>query len=110
MHRLVLSGIALVVLAGNCIAADYDSGRPPYRNNYYDAGTFNNLADQIESEMRTGIEKAGYPSQVSQIVGQAQINFSRILMRRQDEIIRQNNEIIRQNDQILRLIRRPSKQ
>lgn len=95
MRRLFVIGIACVFLGSPCMAADDDAGK---------------LADQIESETKILIDKASSPSQVSQIMGQAQLRFSRILMRQHDDIIQQNDKIIRQNEQIIQLLRNIQKQ
>jgi len=102
MRKLLLIGIASVVLTGTCIAQEP----------VYDAGKLHDLADQIESETQKSLDKAGYPAEVSLIVWKSQLNFSRLLMRQHDEIIRQNNEMIRlnnkmvrQNDEIIRVLR-----
>jgi len=100
MRKLFVIGIALVVFVNTCIAAEP----------IYDAGKLNKLADQIESEAKMDIDKAGYPEQVVQIMGYAQMNFSRLLLRQHDELIRQNDKIIRQNNEILQLLRKASKQ
>jgi len=92
MRKLFVIGIALVVFVNTCIAAEP----------IYDAGKLNKLADQIESEAKMDIDKAGYPAEVSLIVWKSQLNFSRLLMRQHDEIIRQNNEMIRLNNKMVR--------
>jgi len=97
MRRLFLFGIAWFVLAGTCIAAE-----PVNRINNYDAGKLHDLADQIALETKISITKAFTPSEVNQIMGQAQMDFSRI-------IIKQNDEIIRQNDEIIQLLRKIAK-
>lgn len=90
MRRLFLAGIVWIVLTGTCPAAE-----PGSRINSYDPGKLHELADQIASEAGTSIKKAFTPSEVDQILEQAQMDFLRILIRQNDEIIRQNNEIIR---------------
>jgi len=81
MRKLLLIGIASFVLTtSTCIAEDSS----------YDAGKLHDQADQIELETQKSIDKAGYPAEMSRIVWKSQMNFSRLLMRQQDEIIRQN--------------------
>ncbi|OPY84377.1 MAG: hypothetical protein A4E72_02277 [Syntrophus sp. PtaU1.Bin208] len=87
--RLLLAGIVWVVLAGAGFAAE--PGRPV---NSCEAGKLPELADQVVSDTKDSIKKAHYPEEVSQIIGQAQMDFLRILIRQNDELIRQNNEIL----------------
>jgi len=89
MGRLFLAGIAWAVLAGAGIAAE-----PVRQINSYDPGKLTELADQIASETKDSIKKSHYPEEVYSVMGQAQMDFSRILIRQNDEIIRQNTEII----------------
>jgi len=93
MRKLLLIGIASFVLTtSTCIAEDSS----------YDAGQLHDQADQIELETQKSIDKAGYPAEMSRIVWKSQMNFSRLLMRQQDEIIRQNNELIQMNNKVIR--------
>ncbi len=95
--RLLLAGIVWVVLAGAGVAAE-----PVRQINSCEAGKLPELADLIASETKDSIKKAHYPEEVSQIIGQAQMDFLRIL-------IRQNNEILRQNSEILQHLRKENK-
>jgi len=89
MGKFILAGIAWVVLSGGAIAAE-----PVRQINSYDAARLPELADQIAAETKDGIKKAHYPEEVSHTIGRAQMDFLRILIRQNDELIRQNNEII----------------
>jgi hypothetical protein len=93
MGRLFLAWIVWVVFAGIGIAAD-----PLKQMNQYDAGKLSELADQVALETKNNLKRAHYPDEVSQAMGQAQMDFLRILIRQNEEIIRQNGE----NLQLLR--------
>ncbi|OPY88533.1 MAG: hypothetical protein A4E72_01312 [Syntrophus sp. PtaU1.Bin208] len=95
-----------MVLAGTCMAAEP----------FYDAEKLRDQADQIELEAKEGFNKASSVPEVTQIMGNAQLKFSRILMsqnnrilQQQDKIMSQNNKILQQNDEILRLLHKDSK-
>jgi len=101
MRRLFLVGIAGIVLtSATCIAAEPN----------YDAGTFYDQADRIELNARKSINKAVAPDDVYQIIGKAQMEYSQILIRQNNEMIRQNSELIHQNNEIIRLLRKIPKQ
>jgi len=89
MRRVFLIGIAWIVLAGNGFATESIN-----QIDNYDPGNLHDLANRVALETKKGIDNAHYPSETSQIMGQAQMDFSRILIRQNDEIIRQNSEII----------------
>jgi len=95
MHRLLLIGITWAVLISTCIAAEYD----------YDTGMANDQADQIESDTRQRLKDSKWPDQTNIIIGRAQMEYSRALIRQNNEIIQQNKEIIQQNKEVIRLLR-----
>jgi len=64
------------------------SAEPVNQIDNYDSGKLHDLADRVALETRTGIDQALAPAEVSRIIGQAQLDFSRILIRQNDEIIR----------------------
>jgi len=92
MVKLFLIGIALVALTGAGIAAEPG----------YDTEALNSQADRIEGDTRKSINKAVAPDEVHQIIGKAQMDYSRMLIRQNSEIIRQNSEMIRQNNELIR--------
>ncbi len=97
VRSLVLIAIAWAVLTGTGVATE-----PINKINDYDAGRLHDLADQIAAQTRESMGKA----EVSQMIGQVQMDFLRILIRQNDEIIRQNGETIRQNEEIIQLLRK----
>jgi len=86
--RLVVAGIAWAVFAGTASAAE-----PVRQINACEAGRLPELADQVATETENQIRKAKYPEEVAQIIGRAQIDFLRILIRQNDEILRLNSAI-----------------
>lgn len=99
-RNLFLIGLSWMILAGSVIAAEPGDGKKAY-----DPRKVHEQANQIEADAKAKIDQAGYPGQVIQIFGWAQLDYSRLLMRQQDEIIRQNDALIRQNEAILQLLR-----
>lgn len=91
MARFFLIGIAWVVLTGTCIAADAIT-----QINNYAPGNLHELADRIASQTSISIKQEYTPEGVLQILGKAQLDYLRILIRQNDYIIRQNEEMIRQ--------------
>ncbi len=106
MRKSIIVGIASLIVASTCIAAGPT----------YDADNLRDQADQIELEAKEGFAKASSVPEVTQIMGNAQLKFSRILMnqnnrilQQQDKIMSQNDKIIRQNDEIIRMLDKDSK-
>lgn len=83
MCRLILIGAACFVLTNTCIAADSDE-----RIKNSDPGRLAEVAELIALEARLNMIGARGAVQVSQAADQAQVDFSRILIKQNDEMIR----------------------
>jgi hypothetical protein len=90
MKKLFFVGVFCFVLCGACFAEELHN-----QIDTYDVEKLEEIAASIRSDTKIYWTKSFTPSMITQASEQAQLDFSYILIRQNDELIRQNNEIIR---------------
>ncbi len=90
MKKIFFVGAVCFVLYGTCFAEELRN-----QIDTYDVEKLEEIAASIRSDTKTYWMKSFTPSMLTQASEQAQLDFSYILIRQNDELIRQNNEIIR---------------